>query len=226
MFYVIIIIFNVNVASPPFTAFVLYCQFFSSIDRILMPTQTKFTSKYHTPTLLLLARTFSGIWNLDFGRHIIPPFCVSESLNSYHALLLDYILGFYPILLIFITYILIKLHGCNFRTLVMFWQPFHRCFARVRRTWDPKASIVNTIAIFLLLSLTKFLFISYYSLQSEVITMINSTLNTICNLYYNPSIKVNSHKHTPFVVLSYTLVTLFVYIPTILLCCYPIKFFR
>ena len=179
VFYVIVIIFNVHAAAPPFTAFVLFCQTFMIIDCIYMPTQIKFTSKYHSQALLLLAHTLFGMWNLDFGRHIIPPFCVSESLNRYHVLLLDYILGFYPMLLIFITYILIKLHGYNFKPLVVLWQPFHRCFARVRRTWDPKASIVNTIAIFLLLSLTKFLFISYYSLQSEVITMINSTLNTI-----------------------------------------------
>ena len=159
VFYVIVIIFNVHAAAPLLTAFVLYCQLFSSIDRILMPTQTKITSKHHSPTLLLLARTFSGMWTLDFGHHIIPPFCASESLNSYHALLFDYILGFYPILLIFITYILIKLHGYNIRPLVMFWQPFHRCFARVKRTWDPKASMVNSFATFLLLSLTKFLFI-------------------------------------------------------------------
>ena len=108
VFYVTVIMFNVHAAAPPFTAFVLFCQIFIITDRIYMPTQPKFTqaSKYHIPTLLLLARTFSGIWNSDFGRHIIPPFCVSESLNTYHAVLLDFILGFYPMLLILITYIL------------------------------------------------------------------------------------------------------------------------
>ena len=83
VFYIFVIIFNVHAVSPPFTAFVLYCQIFVTIDRIQMPSPSRYTSKYHSPTMLLLARTLSGVWNLDFGRHIFPAFCVSESLNSY-----------------------------------------------------------------------------------------------------------------------------------------------
>ena len=66
-----------NTVAPLFTAFVIYCQICATIDRIQMP---KFTSKYHSPTLLLLARTLSGIWNLDFGQmysllmHVDPMF--------------------------------------------------------------------------------------------------------------------------------------------------------
>ena len=139
-----------------------------SLDLSYMPGQTKIIPKHRISlTLLLFARTLSGIWNLDFGRHIIPPFCVSESLNSYHALLLDYILGFYPMLLIFITYILIELHGYNFKPLIMLWKPFHRRFARVRRTWDPRASMLNAFTTFLLLSLSKVLFVLSHSLRYE-----------------------------------------------------------
>ena len=159
VFYIIVIIFNVRAASPPFTAFVFYCQIFATVDCIYFYRQTYQSSSPTLIRLLLSLRTISGVWNLDFGRHIIPRFCVSESLNSYHALLLDYILGFYPMFLVFITYILIKLHDYNFKPLVMLWWPFHRCFARVRRTWDPKASIVNTFATFLLLSVKNFIHI-------------------------------------------------------------------
>ena len=38
LFYVIVIIFNVHAASPPLTAFVLYCQIFVTIDRTVVPT--------------------------------------------------------------------------------------------------------------------------------------------------------------------------------------------
>ena len=83
------------------------------------------------------------LWVSVYTEHI-PPFCVSENLNTCYALLLDYILAFYPMLLIFITYILIKLHGYNLKPLVMLWQPFHKCFVRTIQTWDPHASIMNT----------------------------------------------------------------------------------
>ena len=228
VFYIFVIIFNVHAVSPPFTAFVLYCQIFVTIDRIQMPSPSRYTSKYHSPTLLLLARTLSGVWNLDFGRHIFPAFCVSESLNSYHALLLDYIIGFYPMLLILITYVLIQLHVHDYKVVVAVWKPFHRCFARVRRSWDPQASIMNTFATFLFLSFSKILFISHYSIKRTGITILNSTVQSIIydRLYYNPMIQIYSHQHIPFVVLSYTLTTAFVYIPIILLCCYPTKCFK
>ena len=228
VFYIFVIIFNVHAASPPFTAFVLYCQIFVTIDRIQMPSPSRYTSKYHSPTLLLLARTLSGVWNLDFGRHIFPAFCVSESLNSYHALLLDYIIGFYPMLLILITYVLIQLHARDYKVVVAVWKPFHRCFAKVRRSWDPQASIMNTFATFLFLSFSKILFISHYSIKETTITILNSTVQSIIHdrLYYNPMIQIYSHQHIPFVVLSYTLTTAFVYIPIILLCCYPTKCFK
>ena len=193
-----------------------------------MPSPSRFNSKYHSPTLLLLARTLSGVWNLDFGRHIFPAFCVSESLNSYHALLLDYIIGLYPMLLILITYVLIQLHARDYKVVVAVWKPFHRCFAKVRRSWDPQASIMNTFATFLFLSFSKILFISHYSLKRTSITILNSTVQSIIydRLYFNPRIQINSHQHISFVVLSYTMTTAFVYIPIILLCCYPTKCFK
>ena len=225
VFYVIVIIFNVHATAPPLTAFVLYCQVFSIIDRTKMPTPTKFTSKYYSSTMLQVARTLSGIWNLDFGRHIVPPFCVSETLNTYHALLLDYITGFYPMLLILATYILIKLHSHNFKLIVALWSPFNRCFSKVRRTWNPQASIMNAFATFLILSFTKVLFISHYTIKTVKVTLLNGTIHSE-RLYYYPTISANSQQHFRFIVLAYSLTTIFVYIPIILLCCYPFKYFR
>ena len=225
VFYVIVIIFNVQATAPPLTAFVLYCQVFSIIDRTKMPTPTRFTSKYYSSTMLQVARTLSGIWNSDFGRHIVPPFCVSETLNTYHALLLDYITGFYPMLLILVTYILIELHSHNFKLVVAIWSPFNRCFSKVRRTWNPQASIMNAFATFLILSFTKVLFISFYTKKTVSVTMLNGTFYSE-RLYYYPTISANSQQHFPFIVLAYSLTTIFVYIPIILLCCYPFKYFK
>ena len=225
VFYVIVIIFNVHATAPPLTAFVLYCQVFSIIDRTKMPTPTRFTSKYYSSTMLQVARTLSGIWNLDFGRHIVPPFCVSETLNTYHALLLDYITGFYPMLLILVTYILIKLHSHNFKLIVALWSPFNRCFSKVRRSWNPQASIMNAFATFLILSFAKILFISFYTIKNISIEMLNGTFHSE-RLYYYPPISANSQQHFPFIVLAYSLTTIFVYIPIILLCCYQFKYFK
>ena len=146
LFYVVVIIFNIQASSPPFAVYVFFCQTFVAFDRIYFPGSTKFSIHDPSQVLLLLARTVSGVWNLDFGRYIFPPFCVSESINTYHALFLDYISGFYPMVLIFFTCVLIELHSSNFKPIVLLWKPFHKCFVRVRRSWDPKASMINAFA--------------------------------------------------------------------------------
>lgn len=225
LFYIIVIVFNVHAVAPPLTAFVFYCQIVSILDRMQMPTPSKFRSKYHSPTLLLAARTLFGIWNLDFGRHILPPFCVGENLNSYHALLLDYIAAFYPMVLIIATYVLIRLHGNNCKLVVALWTPFHRFFTKARRSWDPQASIVNTFASFLFLTFAKILFISNYSTNSINLYTFNLT-EYKGRLYYNPSITVGSREHLPMIVITYTLTSIFVYLPTVLLCCYPLRPFK
>ena len=151
VFYVIIIVFNVRATSPPFAAYVLFCQTFAMLDRMYFPGNLSINFSIDDSSQLL-AHTLSGVWNLDFGRYIFLPFCVSESINTYHALFLDYISGFYPIVLIFFTCVPIELHSSNFKLIVLLWKPFNKYFIRMRRSWDPKASIINAFATFLLLS--------------------------------------------------------------------------
>ena len=65
---------------------------------------------------LTIARTLSGIWNLDIGRYIIPSFCVSDGIIIHLSCsLLDYTPGIYQMILTFFTRILIKLHSSNFK---------------------------------------------------------------------------------------------------------------
>ena len=70
VFYIIVIVFNIRATSPPFASYVLFCQTFAAFDRIYFPGSTKFSIHDPSQVSLLLARTLSGIWNLDFGRYI------------------------------------------------------------------------------------------------------------------------------------------------------------
>ena len=128
-----------------------------------------------------------GIWSLDFFRSVIPPFCVSSNIKNVHALAMEYLVAFYPIFLIFITYVCIKLHDNNFRPVVWLWKPFHRHFAHFRRRWDSKASIINAFTTFLLLSFSKTLFVSF-RLFYQFIDDINKHLPRKCVLFYDPTV--------------------------------------
>ena len=45
-----------------------------------------------------------SMWSLDSFHSVIPPFCVSSRIKSVHALALEYIVAFYPICLILVSY--------------------------------------------------------------------------------------------------------------------------
>ena len=75
-----------------------------------------------------------------------------SNITSIHALALEYLVAFYPICLIIVTYVFIKPHDNDFMPVVWLWKPFHRHFVHFRRRWDSKASIINAFTTFLLLS--------------------------------------------------------------------------
>ena len=60
-----------------------------------------------------------AIWNLDFFRSFYEPICLYRNLNYQKGLLLEYAIGVYPLFLVFLTYILVKLHD-NFAIVVWF----------------------------------------------------------------------------------------------------------
>ena len=150
-------------------------------------------------------------------------------MKNLHALALEYIEAFYPLILILITYICIKLHDHNFRPVVLLWKPFHRCFVYFRRSWDSEASIINAFATFLLLSFSKILFVSFTLLDWIQVKLLNRN-GTICSsslvMYYDPTLKYFSAGQLPFAVVSICIILVFTVLPTSLLILYPTRVFR
>ena len=102
--------------------------------------------------LELAALTFIGIWNLVFFQYFIPPFCISSDMSTLHTLALEYVVAAYPLLLTVVIYFCIQMYDRGVRVVVCVWRPFHVCFVRFRRKWNPKGSVINAFATFLLLS--------------------------------------------------------------------------
>ena len=167
-----------------------------------------------------------GIWSLDFFCVVIPPFCVSSTIKNVHALALEYLIAFYPIFLISITYIFIKLHDNNFRPIVWLRKPFHRHFAHFRRRWDSKASIINAFTTFLFLSFSKMLFVSFTLLYTVHIQYNYSDIPKRCVLYYDSTVQCNTQEYFLFAAIAGCVLVIFIICPTILLILYPTRLFR
>ena len=128
------------VTSAEMNAFVFLCQFITCASTIANP----YMYVHYTADLIairffeLALATFYGIWNLDFFRYFIPPVCIISDLSILDTLSLEYIVAIYPLLLTVVIYLCIEMHDNGFKIVIFVWRPFHVCFSRFRRRWDPK----------------------------------------------------------------------------------------
>ena len=166
MFYFVVILFRSSATSAKWNALVLICQLaaFSNI----VNNVSKVKHEY------LLLTSVLGVFNLDFFRGVYKPFCLSAHLSTLQVTALDYLIGVYPLFLILVTYVLVKLHN-NFRLVVQLWKPFNRCFARLNRQWDIKGSLIGAFATFFLLSYVKMLNVSFNLLTPVSLYTVNGT---------------------------------------------------
>ena len=100
VFYFIILVFQINLTSAPMVCFIFYSQLALIVANFIIgdPDQMK----YQMSTI----STFHGVWNLDFIRYAIPPFCISQTLKILHIFYLQCLSTIFPFILICITWIL------------------------------------------------------------------------------------------------------------------------
>ena len=225
---ILVMIFQFNVTSAEMNAFVFVCQFITCISTL---SNTHTYVQYITNLTVLHAFelsiiTFYGIWNLDFFRYFIPSFCISSDMTTLHTLALDYVVAIYPLVLTVVIYFCIEMYDRGFRMVVCVWRPFHRCFTHFRRRWNPKGSVINAFATFLLLSYSKLLTVSYSLLDAS--TLYNNRGEKVgpLVLYCDASIEYFSRQHLPFALLAICVLLVFVLFPMVLLLLYPMRSFQ
>ena len=225
--YFLVVIFHIRATASPLSALVFMSQIVVYTIRLNVPLhmyiENKVTGFPYMALQVLLV--LCGIWSLDFFRSVTPPFCVSSKIKTIHALALEYLVAFYPISLILLTYVGIKLHDNNFGPVVWLWRPFHRHFVFFRRKWDSKASIVNAFTTFLLLSFSKILFVSF-TLLFTVHFMNNLGVRKKCVLYYDPTVECHTLEYSILAAVAICVLVIFILFPTVLLILYPTKLFR
>ena len=173
LLYLFILIFRVNLTSSPMTGFILYSHsvMYSAIINIDPPVDyIGYRLKYVRVVIILLY----GMWNLDFLKYILPPFCLSSHLKQTHVILFGYISVVYPLCLIIITSLCVELHGRNVAPIVKFWRPFHKYLVRLRKEWDVRSDIIDVFATFLLLSCSKLMYQSLFLMYYQDVIKANS----------------------------------------------------
>ena len=210
--YLIVIIFRISISSAPFHIFVQVSQGMGTptLVRIILAN----IKIWHKPTGVLVTgqilMAMYGIWNLDFFRTLIPPICLE--VNTLQAIAIDYCVAFYPLLLIGLTYLFIKLHGCGFHSVVQVWMPIQHCLARFRLQCNLRSSLVEAFATFLLLSYVKLLDVSFDLLMPTATFDIHGK-REIKYLFYDATIEVFGKDHIPYAILAVIVSIFFILFP-------------
>ena len=219
LFYLAVLVFQISVTSSPMTFSVMYSQI-GCYCLTLAPFMIVFKSSYEYTSAKILT-ILHGIWNLDFFRYILPPFCASPFLKNIHILFLGYISAAYPLLLIILTLILVELYSRNLQPFVWLWSKLS-CLIAHRKS---KINLVDIFATFLFLSYTKLCFISMVIFASAPVYRANST-QSYAVLLIDPRIRYFSREHIPYAVVGALILLIFGLLPALLLAVYPIRKLR
>ena len=225
IFFLFIMAFKVSVTSPPLNSYIFFSQVVT-LPREVLVLQTALALFSHNDGREVNAFvTPYSIWNLDFFRIVIPEFCVEHELRALNILAIEYIVAIYPLLLIGLTYVCIQLHGRDFKPIVWVWKPFQICFRKARKNWNSKTSTIDAIAAFLLLSYTKFIYVSLTLLTpTDVINDAGEVMGSKV-LWYDGSIHFFQAEHLYYAIPAIVILIL-ASIPVFLLLLYPFRFFQ
>ena len=123
IFYFVILAFQISVTKAPMTGFILYSQLVALFLESFATFRASIVYEQGATMYILfqLVTMFYGVWNLDFVRYILPPFCISPHFKQLHIISLFYISAFYPLILIGLTWACIEIHSRNFKPFVWLW---------------------------------------------------------------------------------------------------------
>ena len=222
-FLVAIALFRFSALAPQVTGYIFACQILTS--PILIRTLVHNHKRVIDNKAELVMYFLCGLWNLDAFSLIYTPFCLHPRASMLHVLSLNYLTALFPLFLIIFTYTLVRLHYNGFRVVVWLCTPFICCFARCRRQWDIRNSLVDAFATFLLLSYVNISSVSLDLLTPTFLWNSRAELEDV-SLYYDGTVQFFGKTHLPYALLALTILLLFSILPVVLLCLYPCHCFQ
>ena len=225
IFYLIMLIFQVNITSAPMISFIFYSNaVLHALNFNILANQDQ------SPAYGIFLTLSYGVWSLDFFRYVVPPFCVSPHIKIIHALYLQNISTVFPFVLTALTWLCIELYSRDYKVVTVPWQLLNRViFKRINTKWDSGRTVADTFATFFLLSFSKVTFVllvPLYSLMLHNLNITDLSPSVTRHPYTDLSIEFISKEHLPFVAVSILLFLFTILPPVLLLVLYPFHRFR
>ena len=230
-FYVIVTLFSISFTGPLLSGVVLtYQMLVNPIQMVVFVNILNSGDFFMNRTVMKLFATIVGIWNLDFLRLVYTPFCLHPEISIMQVMALDYAIAIFPLFLIFITYIMVKLHDHGFRPVVWAWKPLRRLLRLFKRQWNVRTSLIDAFASFIFLSNSRLLSASANFLVPTYVYTFpqNASTQPVMKHYLlnAPTVEYFSWSHLPFAILALVVLLLLVILPMLLLFVYPFQWFQ
>ena len=219
VFYFIIIIFRISASSGLMIGYVMGCQMMATYSLVKFYLAIQGSNIYFKLFMLVYS-----IWNLDFFRSLYPPFCLHPHLSALQVLSIDYIVAVYPMILVLLTYLFVKLHD-RFRLVVWLCRPAYTCFRHFRKEWNIKSSLIGAFATSLILSYVKILNVTANILIPAYLYNMHGNYGQPL-VFEDSKIIYLSKEHLPYFITAVSMSLIFNIIPVLLLCLYPCRCFR
>ena len=133
--FLAIIVFRINITAAPMVHYVIFC---NAVVLILIFFSGNYINLVHSISeeyiyfqyIVKLVITLKTIWSFNILLFLTPPLCISEHIQEIYTPYLSTLAGFYPFILLLITYAVIQLHAHDYKLVVRLWKLFHRTYVR------------------------------------------------------------------------------------------------
>ncbi len=222
--FTILIVFDIRLTTGPANAFILYCQVITStfsldadggipLDQLTNNLTDKLIEAYKVPY---------GIFNLIFIENHIPSICFSSGFNTMDILLLQYGVAFFPLLMIVIIVICLKIKE-------IFWRHRNRHSENAcSRFLESKLNKVNNALLpafsaFLLLTYTKVSITSSYLMSTAYLRDENGSTIEPVRLYLAGQYSKSNVQYYYYFVPALIIFSTFVALTPLLLLDFPLR---
>lgn len=211
---VFLLFYDINLHSKSLGSVVMYFQVYSALNiysdgEIDLPNHSFYINK--------AINFLYNIWNLEYIGLWLKPYCLAKNLNTLQVLMISYISGFYPFLLIFIYIALGSFKRFSF------CNPCVNFCIRLKWKASLKASIINGLSTFWTLAYTKLALVSCLILTVGYLEPQNGlSLSKEYVVLLQGNYEYFHKDHLPYAITALVILIFFVILPSFALLCYPL----
>ena len=223
--FLLILLAQIDVTSAPMAHYILYCNTVVIYAKTTGVFFTTFMTSYKY--LLRAFLSLNSILSFDPLYYVSPPLCLSTHIEGIDIPYIEMLATLYPFFLLVLAFILIELHARDFKPVVVLFRPLHQKLIHFRRSWNPRASLVQSFATIFFISFTKLLFLIFIPfIHTDFMNQNGKVVKGLKVTSIDPTVSFGHGKHIYLMVFSASILIFIILPPIIVLIAYPTRLFR